>query len=77
MKNHKYLYLITLAFFGLSFVNIHFAILGVICMTIPMVLLQRDKIKNLVSGILSKIESVHDLRKKEKEERQGYPHVLH
>lgn len=50
MKNHKYLYLITLAFFGLSFVNIHFAILGVICMTIPMVLLQRDKKKTWCQG---------------------------
>ncbi len=50
MKNYKYLYLITLAFFGLSFVNIHFALLGVICMTIPMFLLQRDQKKTWCQG---------------------------
>ena len=50
MKNHKYLYLVTLAFFGLSFVNIHFALLGVICMTIPMFLLQRDQKKTWCQG---------------------------
>ena len=42
MKNHIYLYAITLAFFALSLVNIHFAILGMICMAIPFYLLQRD-----------------------------------
>jgi len=42
MKNNKYLYLVTVAFFGLSFINIHFSILGIICMSIPFVLLIRD-----------------------------------
>jgi len=42
LKNHKYLDAITLAFFALSLVNIHFALLGVICMAIPFYLLQRD-----------------------------------
>lgn len=50
MKNHKYLFLVTLAFFGLAFINIHFAILGTICMTIPVVLLIRDGKKTWCSG---------------------------
>lgn len=50
MKNHKYLFLFTLAFFGLAFINIHFAILGIICMTIPIVLLVRDGKKTWCSG---------------------------
>jgi len=43
MKNNKSLYLVTVAFFGLAFVNIHFSILGILCMTLPFVLLVRDK----------------------------------
>lgn len=50
MRNHKYLFLITLAFFALGFVNIHFALLGILCMTIPLVLLFRDKRKTWCQG---------------------------
>lgn len=50
MKNHKYLYIITLAFFGLSFVNIHFALLGLVCMSLPFYLLKRDTKKTWCQG---------------------------
>lgn len=50
LKNNKYLFLGTVAFFGLAFINIHFAILGIVCMTIPFVLLFRDGKKTWCSG---------------------------
>ena len=50
MKNNKSLYLVTVAFFGLAFVNIHFSILGILCMTLPFVLLVRDKKKTWCQG---------------------------
>lgn len=73
MKNHKYLYLITLAFFALSFVNIHFAILGVICMTIPMVLLQRDKKKTWCQGYCPRSNLYMTLGKKRKKKGKVTP----
>lgn len=41
----KYLFLITIFYFALSFINIHFAILGLICMFAPFVLLFKNKKK--------------------------------
>lgn len=73
MKNHKYLYLITLSFFGLSFVNIHFAILGVICMTIPMVLLQPDKKKTWCQGYCPRSNLYMTLGKKRKKKGKVTP----
>jgi len=46
MKTYiKYLLIITLAYFALGFVNIHFAILGLVCMTVPLILLFKDNKK--------------------------------
>ncbi|MFZ2539653.1 MAG: 4Fe-4S binding protein [Oscillospiraceae bacterium] len=45
MKKNKYLFLITLAYFVLGYVTIHFALLGLICMALPSIFLFRDKKK--------------------------------
>lgn len=45
LRNNKFLFLITLSYFGLGFVNIHFALLGIVCMMLPLILLFRDKRK--------------------------------
>ncbi len=50
MRNHKYLFLITISYFLLGFVNIHFALLGVICMTLPIILLLRNRKKTWCQG---------------------------
>ncbi|MBH1939392.1 4Fe-4S binding protein [Mobilitalea sibirica] len=50
MRNNKYLYLITITYFALGFVNIHFALLGLICMAIPFYLLQKNKKKTWCQG---------------------------
>lgn len=39
MRNNKYLFLITLIFFTLGFINIHLALLGTACMLLPLILL--------------------------------------
>ena len=50
MRNNKYLFLITLSFFALGFINIHFSLLGFICMALPFILLFRDKRKTWCQG---------------------------
>lgn len=45
MRNHKFLFLITISFFLLGFVNIHFSLLGMVCMTLPIVLLLKNRKK--------------------------------
>lgn len=50
MRNHKYLFLITISFFSLGFVNIHFSLLGFICMTLPIILLLKDRKKTWCQG---------------------------
>ena len=45
MRNNKYLFLITLSFFALGFVNIHFSLLGIICMILPFILLFKSRRK--------------------------------
>jgi len=50
MRNHRFLYLITLSFFILGFVNIHFSLLGVICMMLPFSLLYHSKRKTWCQG---------------------------
>lgn len=50
MKNYKYLFLITLLYFGLGFINIHFALLGIICMALPIILLLKNKKKTWCQG---------------------------
>ena len=45
MRNHKYLYLITISFFLLGFINIHFSLLGIVCMTLPIILLLKNRKK--------------------------------
>lgn len=50
MRNHKYLFLITISFFLLGFVNIHFSLLGIVCMTLPIVLLLKNRKKTWCQG---------------------------
>lgn len=50
MRNHKYLYLITILFFLLGFVNIHFSLLGIVCMTLPIILLLKTRKKTWCQG---------------------------
>lgn len=50
MRNNKYLFLITLVFFALGFINIHLALLGLACMVLPLVLLFLDKRKTWCQG---------------------------
>ncbi len=50
MRNHKYLFIITLTFFLLGFVNIHFSLLGFVCMILPIVLLLRNRKKTWCQG---------------------------
>lgn len=50
LRNHKLLFSITLLYFALGFINIHFALLGIACMTIPFILLARDKKKTWCQG---------------------------
>jgi len=50
MRNNKYLFLITLLFFISGFINIHFALLGFICMVLPIILLVRNKKKTWCQG---------------------------
>lgn len=50
MRNHKSLYIITLLILSTIFVNIHLALAGVLCMTIPFYLLVRDRKKTWCQG---------------------------
>lgn len=50
MQNHKSLYIITLFILSTIFVNIHFALLGILCMTLPFYLLIRDRKKIWCQG---------------------------
>lgn len=45
MRNNSYLFLITISFFLLGFVNIHFSLFGMVCMTLPIVLLLKNRKK--------------------------------
>ncbi len=46
MRNHKYLFLFTIFFFLLGLINIHFSLLGIVCMTLPIILLLKDRKKS-------------------------------
>ncbi len=50
MKNHKLLFIFNLLFFILSFININFAMLGFLCMTIPFILLYKTKKNTFCTG---------------------------
>ena len=45
MRNNKYLFIFTLLFFLLGFVNIHLSLLGSICMIVPFIMLYRNRKK--------------------------------
>ena len=50
MKNNQFLFLLVLTYFALGFVNIHFAILGLVCMMLPFILLFRNRKKTWCQG---------------------------
>lgn len=50
MKNNKYLFLITISYFILGFVNIHFSLLGLLCMSLPIILLIKNNKKTWCQG---------------------------
>lgn len=45
MKYGKFLFIITIVYFVLGIINIHFALLGILCMGIPLVLLFKNRKK--------------------------------
>lgn len=50
LKNHRLLFIGTLLYFALSFINIQFAVLAMACMITPFILLARDKKKTWCQG---------------------------
>lgn len=50
LKNNRLLFLVTLSFLLLGFVNIHFALIGFLCMTAPIVLLVKTNRKAYCQG---------------------------
>lgn len=50
MRNHKLLFLFTITFFVLGFINIHFSLFGILCMTLPIVFLLKDRKKTWCQG---------------------------
>lgn len=50
LKNHKFLFILNLLYFALGFINIHFALLGLICMVLPLYLLIKTKKKTYCQG---------------------------
>lgn len=50
LKNNKYLFLVTLGYFMLGLVNIHFALLGLVCMSIPVIMLFKTRRKTWCQG---------------------------
>jgi len=63
LKNHKYLFVITLLYFALGFVNIHFALLGFVCMFVPLILLFKNKKKTWCQGYCPRAGLFFHLRK--------------
>jgi LPXTG-motif cell wall-anchored protein len=51
MKNNQFLFLLVVTYFALGFINIHFAILGLVCMLLPFILLFRNRKKPGVKAI--------------------------
>ncbi|MDF2540665.1 MAG: putative rane protein [Herbinix sp.] len=45
MKNHKLLFTFTIFYFLMGLINIHFALLGIVCMTLPIILLFKNRKK--------------------------------
>lgn len=50
LKNNKYLFIFNVLYFALGFVNIHFALLGFVCMLLPIYLLVKTKKKTYCQG---------------------------
>ncbi|MDD3413841.1 MAG: hypothetical protein PHY47_07550 [Lachnospiraceae bacterium] len=50
MRNHKFLFSITISYFLSGLINIHFSLLGIVCMTLPIILLLRDQKKTWCQG---------------------------
>lgn len=50
LKNNKFLFVFNLLYFALGFINIHFALLGLICMILPLYLLVKTKKKTYCQG---------------------------
>lgn len=50
LRNNQFLFLVTLGYFALGFLNVHFALLAVFCMGVPLFLLFRNKQKTWCQG---------------------------
>ena len=50
LKNNKYLFIINLTYFIIGFINVHYALLGLICMLLPFVLLVKNNRKTYCQG---------------------------
>lgn len=64
LKNNKYLFIINLLYFALGFINIHFALLGLICMILPLYLLVKTKKKTYCQGYCPRATSNDFLHRK-------------
>lgn len=73
MRNHKYLYLGTLSFFALSFINIHLAIFGLICMALPLYLLVKNQRKTWCQSYCPRASLYMTLGKKRAKKGKNIP----
>lgn len=76
MRNNKYLYLGTVAFFALGLINIHFSILGIICMIVPFVLAYKDKKKTWCTGYCPRASLFTTLGKFKKKSTRKIPKFI-
>jgi hypothetical protein len=77
MFNKKYLYTITFAYFTLGFVNIHFALLGLICMTLPLLLLIKNHKKTWCQSYCPRASLYTKIGKYKKHSRKTPKFFIH
>jgi hypothetical protein len=73
LHNKKFLFSITVLFFVLGFVNIHFALLGILCMALPIVLLVRNQKKTWCQGYCPRASLFVTLGKGKKTNKRTTP----
>jgi len=76
LRNNKYLYLATVAFFALGIINIHFSLLGTICMVLPFALAYRDKKKTWCTGYCPRASLFTTLGKFKKKTTRKIPRFI-
>lgn len=77
MRNHKILFTFTVLFFVLGFINIHFSLLGIICMTLPIILLLRTRKKTWCQGYCPRASLYTTLGKSKRWKSLSTPWLTH